>query len=73
MRLTDQQLNRVWLYVFGKTMRERAAIHGSGSEPERRFAVAVADADEACASEKAASAWYNDATPWLHELMRKEP
>lgn len=56
-RLTPHALNKIWSYVFALTMRDRASIPGFASEPKSRFEVAVKNADEAVATEKAALAW----------------
>jgi len=61
MRLTENQRNKVWLHVFALTMRERAAISGSASDPERRFPVAVREADEAVATDATAESWMANA------------
>ena len=56
-KVTENELTRIWGYVFAKTMRERAAIPGFASDPANRFTVAVANADEAVATDKAAQSW----------------
>jgi hypothetical protein len=54
---SEADITRVWLHVFGTTMRERATISGSGGEAQNRLQVAVGSADEAVSSEKAIRGW----------------